>query len=474
MRLHQGWMIVSEYAMRFEHLARFYSQAISEAWKCSQFAEGLKQESKRVVVPMAITEFPPLVEKAKVVERLEGGNRVMKTTEGQARSKRGGNQRKPYDRPEASTSSDLVKGKGRAAGKDVMILFDSRASHSFISYACATMLGVSVCDMGLRLLVSTPASASIVAFELCAGCPIVVNEKRYKVNLIYLPLVDIDIILGMDWLSANRILIDCANRRLIFPRVEEELLILAGQAESLLRDGAECCLLLAAMSVETERVIVDIDVVRDFAEVFPEEVPGLPPTREMEFSIDLVPGAGPVSVAPYRMAPTELVELKGQLEDLLEKQLVRPSVSPWGAPVLSMKKKDGGSRLCIDYRQLNKLTIKNKYPLPRIDDLMDQLRGASIFSKIDLRSGYHQIRVKEGDIPKTTFRTRYGHYEYVVMPFGVTNAPAVFMDYMNSIFQPFLDKFVVVFIDDILIYSRTPEEHGKHLRLVLEILKAKE
>nr|KYP37421.1 Transposon Ty3-I Gag-Pol polyprotein [Cajanus cajan] len=227
------------------------------------------------------------------------------------------------------------------------------------------------------------------------------------------------------------------------------------------------------MSVETERVIADIDVMRDFAEVFPDEVPGLPPTREMEFSIDLVPGVGPVSVAPYRMAPAELVELKGQLEDLLEKQLVRPSVSPGGAPLLLVKKKDGGSRLCVDYRQLNKLTIKNKHPLSRIDDLMDQLKGASVFLKIDLRSGYHQIRVKEGDIPKTAFKTRYGHYEYVVMSFGVTNAPAVFMDYMNRIFRPFLDKFVVVFIDDILIYSRTPEEHGEHLRLVLEILKAK-
>nr|KYP75878.1 Transposon Ty3-I Gag-Pol polyprotein [Cajanus cajan] len=228
------------------------------------------------------------------------------------------------------------------------------------------------------------------------------------------------------------------------------------------------------MSVETERVIEEIDVVRDFAEVFPDEVPGLPPVREMEFSIDLVLGAGLVSVAPYRMAPAELSELKGQLEDLLEKQLVRPSVSPWGVPVLLVKKNDGGSRLCVDYRQLNKLTIKNKYPLPRIDDLMDQLRGASVFSKIDLRSGYHQIRMKEGDILKTAFRTRYGHYEYVVMPFGVTNAPAVFMDYMNWIFRPFLDKFVVVFIDDILIYSRTREDHGEHLKMVLEILKAKQ
>ena len=173
------------------------------------------------------------------------------------------------------------------------------------------------------------------------------------------------------------------------------------------------------------------------------------------------------------MDPSELAELKKQLEELLEKQFIRPSVSPWGAPVLLVKKKDGSFRLCVDYRQLNKFTIKNKYPLPRIDDLIDQLRGASIFSKINLRSGYHQIRVKAEDIQKTAFRTRYGHYEYQVMSFGVTNAPAIFMDYMNRIFHPFLDQFVVVFIDDILIYSKTLEEHEKHLQIVLQILKEK-
>jgi len=222
-----------------------------------------------------------------------------------------------------------------------------------------------------------------------------------------------------------------------------------------IQSGAQCYMILARMEVEKEEKITVIPVVREFEDVFPEEVPGLPPRREVEFSIDLVPGAGPVSIAPYRMAPAELVELKKQIEELLEKQFIRPSASPWGAPVLLVKKKDGGSRLCVDYRQLNKLTIKNKYPLPRIDDLMDKLHGASVFSKIDLRSGYHQILVKAEDVEKTAFRSRYGHYEYVVMPFGVTNAPALFMDYMNRIFRPFLDKFVVVFIDDILIYSRT-------------------
>ena len=159
---------------------------------------------------------------------------------------------------------------------------------------------------------------------------------------------------------------------------------------------------------------------------------------------------------------------------MLEKQFIRPSVSPWGAPILLVKKKDKSFRLCIYYRQLNKYTINNRYPLPRIDDLIDQLRGASVFSKIDLRLGYHQIRVKAEDIPKTAFRTRYGHYEYQVMPFGVTNAPTVFMDYMNRIFCPFLDSFVVVFIDDILVYSKTFEEHEKHLITILQILKDKE
>jgi len=168
-------------------------------------------------------------------------------------------------------------------------------------------------------------------------------------------------------------------------------------------------------------------------------------------------------MAPYRMAPAELAELKKQIEDLLEKKFIRPSASPWGAPILLVKKKDDSSRLCVDYRQLNKITIKNKYPLPRIDDLLDQLRGAAMFSKIDLRSGYHHILVKPEDVQKTAFRLRYGHYEYVVMPFGVTNAPKIFMDYMNRIFRPYLDQFVMVFIDDILIYSESREEHAEHL-----------
>lgn len=175
----------------------------------------------------------------------------------------------------------------------------------------------------------------------------------------------------------------------------------------------------------------EVPIVSEFPDVFPTKIPGMPPARDLEFTIDLVPGTGPISKAPYRMAPAEMKELTAQLDELLEKGYIRPSSSPWGAPVLFVKKKDGSLRLCIDYRELNNVTVKNKYPLPRIDDLFDQLKGAGIFSKIDLRSGYHQLRIAENDIAKTAFRTRYGHYEFTVMPFGLTNAPAVFMDLMH-------------------------------------------
>ncbi|GKB40504.1 putative reverse transcriptase domain-containing protein [Tanacetum coccineum] len=238
-----------------------------------------------------------------------------------------------------------------------------------------------------------------------------------------------------------------------------------------------CQVFLAQISAKKEedksegKQIEDVPIVRDFPEVFPEDLPGLPPTRPVEFQIDLIPGAAPVARAPYRLAPSEMKELSEQLQELSDKGFIRPSSSPWGAPVLFVKKKDGSFRMCIDYRELNKLTVKNRYPLPRIDDLFDQLQGSSIYSKIDLRSGYHQLRVREQDVPKTAFRTRYGHYEFQVMPFGLTNAPAVFMDLMNRVCKPYLDKFVIVFIDDILIYSKDEKEHEEHLKAILELLK---
>ena len=229
-----------------------------------------------------------------------------------------------------------------------------------------------------------------------------------------------------------------------------------------------------ASEMQSVYVIDDFEkqVVEEFKDVFPDQLPvGLPPEREVDHKIELLPDAKPFSRPPTRMSVKELQELKNQLNDLTAQGFIRPSSSPWGTAVLFVKKKDGSIRMCIDYRRLNSVTIKNKYPLPRVEDLLNQLHGAKVFSKIDLRSGYHQIRIMKEDIPKTAFRTRYGHHEFLVLPFGLTNAPATFMYLMNKIFHKFLDQFVIVFLDDILVYSKSVDEHHHHLRQVLQVLR---
>ena len=243
------------------------------------------------------------------------------------------------------------------------------------------------------------------------------------------------------------------------------------EARRFLRKGCESFLALILDSKREQVNFENIPVIREFSDVFPEELPGVPPEREVNLSIEVVQGTTLILRAPFRMTPIELKELKTQLYELLDKGFVRPSVSPWGAPVLFVKKKDGTLQMCIDYRQIKKVIVKNKYPLPRIEDLFDQLKGASVFSKIDLRPRYYQLRVKDVDVPKIAFRTRYGHYEFLVMPFGLTNAPAAFMDLMNRVFHPYLNQFVVVFIDDILVYSKDAQEHEHHLRILLQILR---
>ncbi|KAA3462077.1 DNA/RNA polymerases superfamily protein [Gossypium australe] len=295
-----------------------------------------------------------------------------------------------------------------------------------------------------------------------------------------------DVILGIDWLTLHDAVVNCRRKIIELNCENGEILridldasgelpvvISSMSAQRYVRKGCEAYLAYVLNTKVSEIKIESVSVVCEYSNVFPEELLGLPPIREVEFAIDLLLEISLISIASYRMASTELKELKTQLQELTDKGFARPSFSPWGAPVLFVKKKDGSLRLCIDYRQLNKVTIKNKYPLLRIDDLFGQLKEATIFSKIDLRSSYYQLRVKESDVPKTTFSTRYGHYEFLVMPFGLTNAPAIFMDLMNRIFWPYLDKFVVVFINDILIYSREESEHAKHLRTVLQTLRDK-
>ncbi|GJU92783.1 putative reverse transcriptase domain-containing protein [Tanacetum coccineum] len=302
-------------------------------------------------------------------------------------------------------------------------------------------------EMADRNLVSTNT--------VIQGAILTLLNQPFKIDLMPIKLGSFDIVIGMNWLSKYHARIICDEKVVHIP-IDGETLIIQAQIMEKNSD---------------EKRLEDIPVVREFPKIFPEDLPGLPPVRQVEFQIDLIPGAAPVARAPYRLAPSEMQELSNQLQELSDRGFIRPSTSPWGAPVLFVKKKDGSFRMCIDYRELNKLTIKNRYLLPRIDDLFDQLQGSSVYSKIDLRSGYHQLRVRDEDIPKTAFRTRYGHYEFQVMPFGLTNAPAVFLDLMNRVCKPYLDKFVIVFIDDILIYSRNKEEHANHLRIILELLK---
>ena len=290
----------------------------------------------------------------------------------------------------------------------------------------------------------------------------------------------------MDWLTKNRAIVDCGQKIVVLRCSDQSEVIIQGirsnvmsnvisamQARRFIRKGYEAFLALILDSKRGQVDVETIPIVREFPDVFPKELQGIPFNREVDLSIEILSGTAPVSTATYRMAPAKLKEFKVQLQELLDKGFVRPSVSPWGAPVLFVKKKYGTLRMCIDYWQINKLTVKNKYPLPRIKDLFYQLKGAGVFSKIDLRSGYYHLRVKEVDVPKTAFRTQYGHYEFLVMPFGFTNAPAAFMDLMNRVFRPYVDQFVVVFIDDILVYSKDAQEHEQHMKIVLQTLREK-
>ena len=335
-----------------------------------------------------------------------------------------------------------------------------------------------------NMIISFPTGESLIADKVYLGSKISIAGKEFEANLILLGLHDFDIILGMDWLSQHRATVDCLRREVRFSRPGEPDVTFYGVrkmlpmsmisvliANTMLRKTCQGYLAYAMEPEYPDISLEEVPVVREYLDVFPEDLPGLPPDREIEFEIELAPSTEPISIAPYRMAPTEMKELKIQMEELVRKGFIRPSTSPWGAPALFVKKKDGSLKLFIDYRQLNRVTIRNQYPLPRIDDLFDQLQGAKVFSKIDLRSGYYQLKIKGIDVPKTAFRTRYGHYEFMVMPFGLTNAPAAFMDLMNRVFRPYLDRFVIVFIDDILVYSSSREKHAEHLRIVLETLR---
>jgi hypothetical protein len=347
------------------------------------------------------------------------------------------------------------------------VLFDTGATHFFVTASWVELHNIQLAPMYPPMRVSSVGGRTQTD-RFCPSARVQIRGIDFPADLIVMGNQDttIDVILGMNWLTKYQASLSCDKRtvKLVFLSGEEVLVefVLSGP-----RKGS--CHQVTAR-IEEIKPSEAIKVVLEFPDVFPEELPGMPPERKVEFAIELILGTAPISNRAYRVSRPELVELKKEIDELSEKGYIRPSTSPWAALVLFLEK-DGTKRMCIDYRALNEVTIKNKYPLPRIEDLFDQLRGASVFSKIDLRSGYHQLKIRPSDILKTTFITKYGFYEFMVMSFGLTNVPAYFMYLMNSVFMDYLDKFVVVFIDDILIYSQNEQEHEEHLRKVLQRIR---
>nr|GFA32613.1 putative reverse transcriptase domain-containing protein [Tanacetum cinerariifolium] len=353
------------------------------------------------------------------------------------------------------------------------ILFDTSADKTFVSTAFSSLININPSTLDYSYDVELADGQIIGVNTVIRGCTLNLLNRPFNIDLMPVELGSFDVIVGMDWLKTFHAVIVCDEKIVRVPFEDETLIIRCDGSNNENQLNIISCtktrnyflkgypVFLANITTKTikdkskEKQLEDVPIVRDFFEVFLEDLSCLPLTRQVEFQIDLIPGAAPVARAPYRLAPFEMKELSDQLQELSDKGFIRPSSVPWGAPVLFVKKKDGSFQMCIDYRELNKLT----------------LQGSSIYSKIDLRSGYHQLRVREEDIPKIAFRTRYGYHKFQVMSFGLTNAPAIFMDLMNRVCKPYLDKFVIVFIDDILIYSKNEQEHGEHLKLILKLLK---
>ncbi|XP_070011776.1 uncharacterized protein [Nicotiana sylvestris] len=398
----------------------------------------------------------------------------MQTSAGRGRGRfgasgSGGQQNRIYalsSRQDLESSPDVVTGILSIFFIDMYALIDLGSTLLYISPFIASKWDKERELLHKSFEVSMPMGESVVVRRVYRSCDVKIHDRHTLADLHELEMVDFDIIMSMDWLASCYANVYCWTKIIRFNFLGEPIIEWKGDAAApkgkfisylkarrmILKGYIYHLVRVHDMEVKSP-TLQSVPVLNEFPDVFPDELPGLPPEREIDFAIDILPDTQPISIPPYRMAPVELKELKAQLKDLLNKGFIRPNTSPWGAPVVFVRKKDGSLRMCIDYRQLNKVTIKNKYPLPRIDDLFDQLQGAKYFSKIDLRSGYHQLRIKERDILKMAFRTRYGHYEFLVMSFGLTNAPAAFMDLMNRVFKPFLDIFVIVFIDDILWLS---------------------
>ena len=402
----------------------------------------------------------------------------------------------------------LIKLQATIKGVTAVVLLDSGASGNFVDQSFVERFNIKSEPLPVANRVTLADGSIHRSNRIARDVSLTIQSYSDVEDFVCLSLNGYQAILGMPWLVKHNPTIDWVNQIIKFEhnnrsvelssssssscsttaelinsrQMDQVLNLSAKQFNRIIRRNTEPMYLALIREIEPEIAMSSLQTIqqskearsllKEFEDVFPDELPhSLPPRRNVDHQIELESGHQPPSRSPYRMSSVELEELKKQLDELLAKGHIQPSQSPFGAPVLFVKKKDGSMRLCTDYRALNKITIKNKYPLPRIDELLDQLNGAQFFSKIDLRSGYHQIRIHEVDVHKTAFRTRYGHFEFLVLPFGLTNAPATFMQLMQQIFHPYLDQFVVIYLDDILVYSKTKEDHKKHLKIVLQLLR---
>nr|GFA36664.1 putative reverse transcriptase domain-containing protein [Tanacetum cinerariifolium] len=307
-----------------------------------------------------------------------------------------------------------------------LILFDTGADKSFVSTAFSSLININPSTLDCSYDVELANGQIVRVNTVIRGCTLNLLNRPFNIYLMPVGLSSFDVIVGMDWLKMYHAVIVCDDKIVRVPFEDETLIIRCDGSNNENQLNLISCTKTRTYLLKGYPVFLANITTKTIKDKSNEKQ-----LEDVEFQIYLIPGAAPVARVPYRLAPSKMKELLDQLQELSDKGFIRPSSSPWGAPVLFVKKKDGSFRMCIDYRELNKLTVKNRYPLPRIDDLFDQLQGSSIYSKIDLRSGYHQLRVREAEILKTAFRTRYGHYEFQVMSFGLTNAPAIFMDLMN-------------------------------------------
>ncbi|GKB25963.1 putative reverse transcriptase domain-containing protein [Tanacetum coccineum] len=353
---------------------------------------------------------------------------------------------------DANPNSNVVMGTFLLNNHYASMLFDSGADQSFVSTNFSTLLDITPDTLDVGYAVELAGGRIFETNIILRGCTLGLLGHPFNIDLMPVELGSFDVIIDMDWLANHHAVIVCDEKIVRIP-YGDEVLIVQGDGDSK-REKSKlsiisctktqkyvekgCPIFLAQVTKKEiedkskEKRLEDVPTVQDFSEVFPKGFPGLPPTRQVEFQIDLVPGAAPVARAPYRLAPLELQELSTQLQELSEKGFIRPSYSPWGAPVLFFKKKDGSFRMCIDYCELKKLTVKNRYPLPRIDDLFDQLQGSSVYSMIDLRSGYYQLRVRNEDIPKTGLA---GYYRGFIKGFSKIAKPMTKLTQKNAKFD---------------------------------------